>query len=81
MKTPAGQEHAKANQQKAEELYLRALELDRFNSVAHRGLGMLYEKTQRRDEAINEYVKYLELAPNALDSERIRRRAAGLKQP
>ena len=79
LKTPAGQQAWKTNQQKAEELYLRALELNRFNYLAHRGLGMLYEKIGRRDEATSEYRKYLELAPNAFDSERIRRRLFALK--
>jgi predicted Zn-dependent protease len=79
MKTPAGQEAWKANHQKAEELYLRALELNRFNYLAHRGLGMLYEKIGRKDEATGEYRKYLEFAPNAFDSERIRRRLQALR--
>jgi tetratricopeptide (TPR) repeat protein len=78
LKTPAGQEAWKSNQQKAEQLYLRSLELDRFNSRAHRGLGMLYEKIGRKEEAASEYRKYLELAPNALDTERIRRRVLAL---
>lgn len=80
MKTPAGQQAWKRNQVKAEEFYLRALELNRFNSVAHRGLGMLYEKVGRKDEAISEYRKYLELAPNAFDTERIRRRLHALQR-
>ena len=79
LKTPAGQQAWASNQKKAEELYLRALELNRFNYVAHRGLGMLYEKLGRKDEAIAGYSKYLELAPNAFDSERIRRRLHAMK--
>jgi beta-barrel assembly-enhancing protease len=79
-KTPAGQEAWKANSQKSETLFLRALELNRFNASAHRGLGMLYEKLNRKQEAASEYAKYLELAPNAIDSERIRRRAAVLRE-
>jgi predicted Zn-dependent protease len=79
MKTPAGQQAWKTNQEKAEQLYLRALDLNRFNSVAHRGLGMLYEKIGRKEEAAGEYSKYLELAPNATDSERFRRRLEALK--
>jgi beta-barrel assembly-enhancing protease len=79
MKTPAGQQDLQANQKKAEELYLRALELNRFNSPAHRGLGMLYEKIERREDAMSEYRKYIELAPNAFDTERIKRRLEVLK--
>jgi predicted Zn-dependent protease len=79
LKTPAGQEAWKANSEKAEKLFLRALELNRFNSSAHRGLGMLYEKLNRKQEAASEYAKYLELAPNAIDTERVRRRLAVLR--
>src|SRR6266513_1797317 len=71
--TPAGQENWKLNQQKAEELYLRALKMDNPFPAAHRGLGMLYEKLERKSDAANEYEKYLELAPAATDGERIKR--------
>jgi Flp pilus assembly protein TadD len=74
LKTPEGQQAWKSNAQEAERLYLRALELDRLNAVAHRGLGMLFEKLGRKEEAASEYSKYLELQPNAVDSERFRRR-------
>ena len=80
MATPAGQEAWKSNSEKAETMFLRALELNRFNAGAHRGLGMLYEKLNRKQEAVSEYAKYIELAPNAIDTERIRRRVAILKE-
>jgi Flp pilus assembly protein TadD len=76
--TPAGKEAWKSNSEKAEMLFLRALELDRFNASAHRGLGMLYEKLTRKEAAVNEYAIYLELAPNAIDTARVRRRLAVL---
>ena len=78
--TPAGQEAWKANSAKSETLFLRALELNRFNARAHRGLGMLYERLNRKQEAAGEYAKYLELAPNAIDTERVRRRLAVLRE-
>ncbi len=78
--TPAGQEAWKANSVKSETLFIRALELDRFNARAHRGLGMLYEKLNRKQEAASEYAKYLELAPGAIDNERIRRRISVLRE-
>lgn len=78
--TPAGKEAWKANSEKAETLFIRALELNRFNAPAHRGLGMLYEKLNRKQEAASEYAKYLELAPNAIDNERIRRRVTVLRE-
>ena len=80
LKTPAGQEAWKANSEKAEQLFLRAIELNRFNANARRGLGMLYEKLNRKDDAANQYAAYLELAPNAIDTERIRRRLVVLKE-
>ena len=74
-----GQEAWKANSEKAEKLFLRALELNRLNANARRGLGMLYERLDRKQEAASEYAKYLELAPGAIDNERIRRRISGLR--
>ncbi len=78
--TPAGQEAWKANSQKAETLFVRALDLNRLNARAHRGLGMLYERLERKQEAASEYAKYLELAPNAIDTERVRRRLLVLRE-
>jgi predicted Zn-dependent protease len=78
--TPAGQEAWKANSAKSETLFIRALDLDRFNARAHRGLGMLYEKLNRKQDAASEYAKYLELAPGAIDNERIRRRISVLRE-
>jgi predicted Zn-dependent protease len=78
--TPAGQENWKNHQQKAEELYRRALSLDSPTPVAHRGLGMLYEKLGRKDDAAAEYEKYMELAPLAIDRERIQRRIEALRR-
>jgi predicted Zn-dependent protease len=79
MATDAGRQNWKANQQKAEELYLKSLKLDNPVPMAHRGLGMLYEKIGRAKEAIDEYQKYLDLAPEALDHERIQHRLQSLK--
>jgi predicted Zn-dependent protease len=80
LKTPEGQEAWKSNSEKAEKLFVRALELNRLNARAHRGLGMLYERLGRKEDAANKYAAYIELAPNAIDTERIRRRLAVLKE-
>jgi len=77
--TADGQQNWKSNQQKAEELYLRSLKLDHPVPMAHRGLGMLYEKMGRTREAIDEYQKYLDLASDAMDYGRIQRRIQTLK--
>ncbi len=79
--TPAGQENWKQHQQSAEELYLRALSLSDAVPMAHRGLGMLYEKLGRTNDAIAEYQKYVELTSAAADHERIRRRIEALRRP
>jgi len=48
--------------------------------VAHRGLGMLYEKLGRGSDAVAAYEKYLESSPSAIDRERIQRRITVLKE-
>ena len=78
--TPAGQENWQKHQQTAEDLYKRALNADNPAPVAHRGLGMLYEKLGRGADAVVEYEKYLELSPTATDRERIQRRIQALKE-
>ncbi|HEV8588310.1 MAG TPA: M48 family metalloprotease [Pyrinomonadaceae bacterium] len=79
--TPAGQENWKQHAQKAEELYVRALSFGNPVPVAHRGQGMLYEKLDRKTDAVSEYEKYVELAPNAIDRERIQKRIESLRRP
>lgn len=77
---PAGEQNWKTHQQKAEEYYLRALSLDNAVPAAHRGLGMLYEKIGRTIDAVSEYQKYVELAPGAIDRERIQKRIEALRR-
>ena len=79
--TPAGQENWERHQKKAEELYLRALATENPVPVSHRGLGMLYEKLGRVNDAVAEYQKYLELSSSASDRERIQRRIEALRKP
>jgi Zn-dependent protease with chaperone function len=62
--TPAGKDNWQKHQQLAAELYRRALNAENPVPVAHRGLGMLYEKLergngriQRRIEALKEKLK------------------------
>jgi len=78
--TPAGQENWQKHQQMAEDLYKRALNAENPAPVAHRGLGMLYEKLGRGNDAVAEYGKYIELSPSAIDRERIQRRIEALKE-
>ncbi len=78
--TPAGKEIWERHQQKAEELYLRSLAAENPLPLSHRGLGMLYEKLGRANDALAEYQKYLDLSPSASDRERIQRRIEGLRK-
>jgi predicted Zn-dependent protease len=78
--TPAGKENSQKHQQRAEELYMQALNAENPAPVVHRGLGMLYEKLGRANDAVTEYEKYLELAPTAIDRERIKRRIETLRR-
>jgi predicted Zn-dependent protease len=78
--TPAGKENWQRHQQMAEDLYRRALNAENPVPVVHRGLGMLYEKLERRTDAAAEYEKYIELSPSASDRARIQRRIETLKE-
>jgi regulator of sirC expression with transglutaminase-like and TPR domain len=42
---------------------------------------MLYEKLGRTNDAVSEYEKYVELAPDAIDHERIQKRIETLRRP
>jgi Flp pilus assembly protein TadD len=76
---PSGQAAWKQNQARAEELYRRALHLDATNGNAHRGLGFLFEKAGKNQEAIDEYRRYLEVFVDPPDRERIERRINALE--
>lgn len=78
--TPEGKENWRQNQQKAEELYLRALAAENPIPLAHRGLGVLYEKLSRANDALIQYQKYLELSPSAPDRERIQGHIESLRR-
>src|SRR2546423_2431029 len=78
--TAAGKDNWQRHQQMAEQLYRRALNAENPVPMAHRGLGMLYEKLGRGVDAAAEYEKYLELSPSAIDRERIQRRIEALKE-
>lgn len=78
--TPTGKDNWQTHQQKAEELYRRALNTENPVPAVHRGLGMLYEKLGRANDAASEYEKYIELAPTAVDRERIKRRIEALRR-
>lgn len=79
LKKDEGQATWRDNQRLAEETYKKALAVDPSNAKTYLGLGQLYEKADRGKEAIEAFEKYLELAPNALDRQRVQRRIDTLK--
>jgi predicted Zn-dependent protease len=78
MRTSAGALNLQQNETRAAELYARALELDRANVKAYRGLGLLYERAKKPAEAVAAYRKYLDAQADAPDRARIERRVAAL---
>lgn len=76
---PGGRERWEQNCLRSEEAFHKALEMDPANAEAHRGLGFLYEDQDRRAAAVQEYKKYLELAPDAQDARRVRLRLQALE--
>jgi regulator of sirC expression with transglutaminase-like and TPR domain len=73
LKTPEGQAAWKANQEQAEKNYSKALELSPDSPAPHRGLGFLYEREHLPDRSAQEFRKYLELAPSAVDAPQVKR--------
>lgn len=57
----------------AQAAFAAALKLDPDLPSAHRGLGMVFVLLGKNAEAKSEYARYLELAPDAPDKERISR--------
>jgi cytochrome c-type biogenesis protein CcmH/NrfG len=77
---PSGPERWQANAVRAEESFHKALEMDPSNATAHRGLGFLAERKAQRPLAIEEFKRYLELAPAAKDGRQVRLRIESLEK-
>lgn len=76
-----GQATSQENAKLAEETYQKALAADPSNAKAYRGIGQLYDKQRKTQEAIAAYQKYLELQPTSLDQIRIKQRIEILQRP
>jgi predicted Zn-dependent protease len=76
--SPEGRAALNAHQRQAEELYRRATDLNPRFAMAQLGLGMLYQQENKPDDALIAYRKYLDLAPQGADRERVQRRMAAL---
>jgi Zn-dependent protease with chaperone function len=78
---PDGGATRSANLDKAEKLYIGAIEQNPNYADAHRELGFLYEQQSKSADAAREYRKYLEItAGTSLDRLRIERRLAQLEK-
>jgi predicted Zn-dependent protease len=66
-----GQDAWKENREKAESSYQKALQADPSNAEAFRGLGFVYEDEGKNDQAIVNFRKYLQMAPQAWDRTKI----------
>jgi len=80
LKASGGQQALEFNQEQAENNYKKALDLSPDMAAPHRGLGFLYESEQKSRQSIEEFNKYLELAPTVVDAPQIRRRLGALEK-
>jgi tetratricopeptide (TPR) repeat protein len=77
---PHGTETWEANVVLSEGAFRKALEMDPANATAHRGLGFLFERKDRRADATEQFKKYLELAPTAKDARQVRMHLESLEK-
>jgi beta-barrel assembly-enhancing protease len=80
LNAPGGQEALESNQQLAAKNYRRALDISPDLAGPHRGLGFLYEQEHKPEQSVQEFRKYLDLAPSAVDAPQIRRRLAAIEK-
>jgi len=78
--TPPGKAAWAANVKLAEAAYVRSLALDPNYAKAICGQASLYDEDGRVAQALEGYRKYLELAPNAMDAYRVKKRIADLEK-
>lgn len=79
LKEPGAQQVLESNQKLAEENYRKALALSPDMAAPHRGLGFLYEHEKKPGQSAEEFTKYLELDPTAVDAPQIKRRLAAME--
>ena len=79
-KTPAGAAALRANQQRAEELFLKAATVDPSMAEPYFGLGALYQQQAKTQEAVAAYRKYITLSRQPADKGRAERRIAAIEE-
>lgn len=72
--TTEGREALNASRAKSEAAYRKAAALDPSSPKPHVGLGMLYQEMGRREAALTEFRRYIELAGSDPDRPRVERR-------
>jgi predicted Zn-dependent protease len=72
--TPEGKAALTSNQQKAEELFRKASELDPSMPEPYFGLGLLYEQEGKKENAAEAYRKYISVCTRESDRQRASRR-------
>ncbi len=77
---PKGAENWQQNCRSSEKAFHKALEIDSKNAEAYRGLGFLQEQQGHSSAAAESFQKYLELAPTASDTRRIRMHIESLQK-
>lgn len=80
LNAPGGQQRLESNRALAERNYKRAIEISPDLAGPHRGLGFLYELQQEHRQSVQEFRKYLELAPSAVDSPQIKRHIEAMEK-
>jgi Flp pilus assembly protein TadD len=80
LNAPGGQQTLQSNQEQAEKNYKRAMEISPDLAGPYRGLGFSYEQERKPEQSVQEFRKYLELAPTAVDSPQIKRRVDTLEK-
>jgi predicted Zn-dependent protease len=78
--TPEGKKAWLENVKSAEVAYGRALTIDPNYARALCGQASLYDEDGRSAQALEGYRKYLELAPNAMDAYRVKKRIEALEK-
>jgi beta-barrel assembly-enhancing protease len=74
LKAPGGRQTLESNEQSAEKNYTKAIVMDPNLPGPHRGLGYLYEEENKPGQSTEEFKRYLELDPSAVDAPQIQRR-------
>jgi beta-barrel assembly-enhancing protease len=80
LKAPGGQQALESNRQSAEKNYRKAIEISPDLAGPHRGLGFLYEQEGQPEQSVQEFRKYLDLAPSAVDAPQIKRRLDAMEK-